>query len=74
MLEVKIQRMAFAQNKKGRKRSRKRAKRRLALADKLEREKKTPAEFITMLRHMAATTIRSALRKKRRRKDPTLST
>ncbi|MGA2441918.1 MAG: hypothetical protein ABSH08_13245 [Tepidisphaeraceae bacterium] len=62
--------MAFALDKKSRKRARKRAKRLADLADKFERERKTSAEWIAMIRESAVSATKFALRKKRRRKLP----
>jgi hypothetical protein len=59
--------MAFAINKKARKRERRQAKLSLAVADKLERERGASVEWVAMIRDNAANRIKRSLRKKRRR-------
>jgi hypothetical protein len=68
-----IESMTFALNKKARKRMRRRAKSFAKTADKLEREGKVPIKVIAMVREISASTAKSALRKKRRRKKPVIS-
>jgi hypothetical protein len=65
--------MAFALNKKARKREKRSAKLLAAVADKFERERTASPEHTAMAREMVASRIKFALRKKRRRKKPAIS-
>jgi hypothetical protein len=60
--------MAFALNKKTRRRERRLAKKWAEMADRFEREMTRSPELITMVRELAADAMKYALRKKRRRK------